>query len=85
MNTQKLSDDGTPRPVLKVIRGDASAEEIAVILALVAARGGGGDEARTEPVSVWTAAHSHRQMQAAQGGRPNGAGALSWRTSYWPR
>ncbi|MFN8079402.1 MAG: acyl-CoA carboxylase subunit epsilon [Kineosporiaceae bacterium] len=85
MNTQKLSDDGTPRPVLKVIRGDATPEEIAVILALVAARGGSGDDPAPVPLSVWTAAHSHRQLQSPQGGRPNGAGSLSWRTSYWPR
>lgn len=83
MSVQKLADDGTPRPVLRVIRGDATPEEIAVILAIVGASGGGGEEAEPEPVSIWTASRSHRVTQVAA--RAASPGRDGWRTSYWPR
>jgi hypothetical protein len=83
MNTQELADDGTPRPVLKVIRGDATPEEIAAILAIVTARRGAATPGEQKPpVTVWAAGHAIRRSREAPGGAP--PGRSSWRTSYWP-
>ena len=73
----------TDRPVLKVISGDATPEEIAAVLAVVAARSGGGsapveddDQAQT-----WSAhGHAHRHIRAVFAPSRHG-----WKTSFWPR
>ncbi len=41
------------RPVLRVISGNPTPEELAAVIALVTARSGGGAEAEPEPVSLW--------------------------------
>lgn len=55
-----MSDDSTraqgagdERPVLRVVRGDASPEDIAVITALLAAAGGGGSADEPKGMSLW--------------------------------
>lgn len=71
------------RPVLKVISGDATPEEIAAVLAVVAARSGGGeapveDDAQAQ---TWSAhGHAHRHIRATFSPSRHG-----WKTSFWPR
>jgi hypothetical protein len=72
-------DEVTSRPVLRVIRGDATPEEIAALLAVVAARAGGPVAA--EPAAV-RAAWSNR---AALMSRPLMPGPGAWRASAWHR
>jgi len=49
-----VSEDSAPeRPVLRIVRGDATPEELAALVAVLSARGGGGAPA-AEPVrSAW--------------------------------
>ncbi len=71
------------RPVLRVIRGDATEEEVAAIVALLAARGGSGEPAEPEDkaISVWSAhGFSHRHIRGIFH-----TGRHGWRTSFWPR
>ena len=67
------------RPVLRVIRGDATAEEIAALLAVVAARSGGSPG---RPVRRSTAAWTNRADLTR---RPVQPGPGAWRASAWPR
>jgi hypothetical protein len=74
------ADDG--RPTLRVISGDATPEEIAAILAIVAARGAvpTGHEPAPEQASVWSdPTAGHRGRRARFTSAPDG-----WRTSFWP-
>lgn len=66
------------KPVLRVVRGDASAEELAALVAVLAARSGGGSEAAEEPVSLW-------RDKAALVRAPLLPGPGSWRASGLPR
>jgi hypothetical protein len=73
------------RPVLRVIRGDATEEEIGAALAVVLARTG----ASTPPPdpgspSLWGSAR-HRSVRVSPSGKHVDASMLSWRTSFWPR
>lgn len=78
-----MSDDGGQRrPLLRVISGEATEEEVAAVLAVVLARSGGSaPEPEPERASTW----------AAPGARHRGVrgvftpGRDGWRTSYWPR
>jgi len=70
------------RPTLRLIRGDATDEEIAVILALLAARGRAArvQETAREATSLWPAAsHAHRRSRSTYQAHRHG-----WRTSLWP-
>jgi hypothetical protein len=69
-----------PRPVLRVIRGDATEVEIAALLAVIAARTVG--EAHRAPARRPTSAWSDRATLTRPRVRP-GPGA--WRASGWPR
>jgi len=80
-----VSDDHTPGldhpapPLLQVVRGTPDAEELAAVVAVVAARGtASGDDATGRPLSVWAA----RSRLVRPPLRPS-AGA--WRASAWPR
>lgn len=84
-----MSDHAGGRPVLRVVSGDATAEEIAAVLAVVAARaGGGGDAGPAEPgtaepgtADAWAArGHAHRTVRASFTPSRHG-----WKTSFWPR
>lgn len=65
------------KPVLKVITPDATAEEVAAIVAVLSALGGGEAPAR-RPRSQWSA--PERQVRRTL---PHGVGA--WRASGLPR
>ena len=70
------------QPVLRLVRGDATPEEIAAVVTAMAATAGPG-EAAEEPAttSVWSApGHAHRQIRATFTPSRDG-----WRTSFWPR
>ena len=70
------------RPTLRLIRGDATDEEIAVILALLAARGRAArvQETAREAASLWPApSHAHRRSRSTHQAHRHG-----WRTSFWP-
>ncbi len=79
-----MSEQSHP-PVLRVIRGDATPEEIAAVLAVVLAR------SRTAPHdpgprAAWLWGSSrHRSVRVSPSGRHVDADMLSWRTSFWPR
>ncbi len=80
--------EGTDRPVLRVLRGDATPEEIAAVLAIVLARTAGGSSAgppgERQVAAMWGSSR-HRSVRVSPGGRHVDAGMLSWRTSFWPR
>lgn len=68
-------------PVLRVITPDTTAEEVAAIVAVLSALGGGGP-APEPPRSEW--AHPVRGVRSTPGrGLPHGRGA--WRSSGLPR
>ena len=66
-------------PVLQVIRGDATAEEIAALLAVITAgRGDAGPEPARATVNAWT-------DRAALLRVPVHPGPGAWTASAWPR
>jgi hypothetical protein len=75
-----VSSDRENRDALRVVRGDATEEEIAVLLAVVAARSEGvGDQAAApEADSAWT-------DRAALVRAPARPGPNAWRASAWRR
>ena len=64
-------------PVLRLVRGTATAEELAAVVALLAARSGGGD-AEQAPAgrSLWSAPQLRGSVAAGPG---------AWRASALPR
>jgi hypothetical protein len=73
------------RPILRVISGDASPEELAAVVAAISSAVPDADA--TRPVgdpgstSVWAAsAWARRQV-----GATFTPGSHAWRTSFWPR
>jgi hypothetical protein len=70
-----VSDD---RPVLRVVRGDATEEEIAALVALIASMSGDEPAPKRKPRSSW--ADPARRMRTTL---PHGPGA--WRASGLPR
>jgi hypothetical protein len=77
-----MSDaSGEQKPLLRVISGDATEEEIAAVLAIVLARSGGDTEPEPEQTSTWaTPSVGHRGVRGQFA-----VGRDGWRTSYWPR
>ena len=69
------SDDR--RPLLRVVNGDATPEEIAALVAVFASLGG-GEPAEPRPASEWSA--HHRKVRANHLHGPGG-----WRSSALPR
>ena len=67
-----------PRPLLQVVHGDATSEEVAALVAVIAAVSSGPTEEKTRPRSNW--ADPGRRMRTPL---PHGAGA--WRASGLPR
>jgi len=76
----RTTDDDQPpaRPLLRVVRGDATPEEIAALVAVLAARG--GDEAPSQPRLVKNA-WSDRSRSLR---RPVFPGPGAWRASSLP-
>ncbi|WP_018333944.1 acyl-CoA carboxylase epsilon subunit [Actinomycetospora chiangmaiensis] len=72
-------EEAPARPVLRIVRGDPSPEELAALTAvLAAASGGGGAEPEAGPTSVWT-------ERSALVRRPVHPGPGAWRASALPR
>lgn len=71
------ADDIGTQPVLRVVTPDATPEEVAAIVAVLASLGGGAPAPRAKR-SAW--ADPARRMR---GGLPHGGGA--WRASGLPR
>jgi len=66
------------QPILRVIRGDATPEEIAALLAVIAARGRAAEGPPRRTPSAWeNREYTMRSLPAP------GPGA--WRASAWPR
>ena len=72
-----MTDAPTDKPVLRVVNPDATPEEVAAIVAVLSAVGG-GDVATPRPRSEW--AHPRRLVRQTF---PHGPGA--WRASGLPR
>jgi Acyl-CoA carboxylase epsilon subunit len=74
-------DEAERRPVLRVIRGDATDEEIAALLTVIAARVGSAtaaDAGPDRPISAWG-------DRAAALRRAQHPGPGAWRASAWQR
>ena len=65
------------RPLLRVVKGDATPEEVAALVAVVAALGSGGAEPPQRRVPEWSA--HHRKVRLTL---PHGPGG--WRSSGLP-
>ena len=65
------------QPFLQVVRGDATPEEVAALVAVIAAMGSGPAEEKPKPRSTW--ADPARRMRTTL---PHGPGA--WRSSGLP-
>jgi hypothetical protein len=73
-----MADNESSQPVLRVISGDPTPEELAIILAVVSARTSAVKPSAPQRLSLW--ASKGRQT------RPSlGAGFGSWRASSMPR
>jgi len=73
-----MAENESTQPLLRVISGDPTPEELAIILAVVSARGGATKPNEPKRLSLW--ASKGRQT------RPSlGAGFGSWRASSMPR
>jgi hypothetical protein len=73
-----MADNESTQPLLRVVSGDPTPEEIAILLAVVSARGTVGKPSEPKRLSLW--ASKGRQT------RPSlGAGFGSWRASSMPR
>lgn len=74
--------DGTEqepqRPLLRVVRGDATPEEVAALVAVVAALGSGGAPPPPRRTPEWSAHHRKVRRTLLHG--PGG-----WRSSALPR
>ncbi len=71
------TDDAPQQPLLRVVRGDATPEEVAALVAVLASVGG-APPAPARPRSAWSA--HHRKVRSHQ---PHGSGG--WRSSGLPR
>jgi Acyl-CoA carboxylase epsilon subunit len=68
----------TERPLLRVIKGDATPEEVAALVAVVAALGSAHGEQPRRRTPEWSAHHRNLRRSLAHG--PGG-----WRSSGLPR
>jgi hypothetical protein len=75
MSTDDNPDPGSQRPPLRLVRGDATPEEVAALLAVLSAAGGGEDPAPEPERSEW--ANPARLVRGAPGS--------GWRSSALPR
>jgi hypothetical protein len=73
-------DDATRRPTLRLVRGDATEEEIAALLAVIAAGTSAEPEAEPAVTSAWT-----DRAPLLRGGSAHSPGPGAWRASAWPR
>jgi hypothetical protein len=73
--TGTTDESAVERPVLRVVRGTPDAVEVAALVAVVTAMGGGDDGAEA-PRSSWSAPHRLVRQPMSFGG---------WRASFAPR
>ena len=76
-----MSEEEAPRrPVLRIVRGEPDAAELAALTAVLAAAGGGGDDEAPDPTptSSWA-----RHVDLVRG--PVHPGPGGWRASARPR
>jgi len=66
------------RPLLRVVKGDATPEEVAALVAVVAALGAGAGEPPRRRTPEWSAHHRKARVSL-----PHGPGG--WRSSSLPR
>jgi len=64
------------KPLLRVVKGDLTPEELAALIAVVAARSAGGVPAKPKPRSEWG-----HPVRAVRG--PHRPGPDAWRRSAW--
>ena len=69
--------DTTQRPPMRLVRGDASPEEVAALLAVLSAAAG----RERRPAPRHTSAWSSRERAVR---RPLSPGPGAWRASAWP-
>ena len=73
-----MTSEQEPTPLLKVVNSDATAEEIAALVAVFSALGSAGGDAPKRPRPAWSnPARSVRQTHRHGGG--------AWRASGLPR
>lgn len=73
-----MAENENSQPLLRVVSGDPTPEELAIVIALVSARAGAPKPTEPKRLSLW--ASKGRQT------RPSlGAGFGSWRASSMPR
>ena len=77
--TRTADDDQPARPFLRVVRGDATAEEIAALVAVLAARGGDGEAENQSRSFTNEWADRSRSLR-----RPLAPGPGAWRASGLP-
>ena len=70
-------EDEKQRPVLKLIRGNATEEELAALITVIAAMStGGGHEKNAKPKSEWSAHHRKVRVTLRHGRGAWGASGL---------
>ena len=78
--TAASDSDGAPLapviPLFSVVRGTPTPVELAVLVAVIASRGGGGDEPEQAPPSLWAS-------PAARLRQPLHPGPGAWAASAW--
>lgn len=77
-SNESTTEPATDRPVLRVVSGDASPEEIAAIVAVLTASTGGHDDEPPSQRSLWT------DSARVPGSRIT-PGPGAWRASALPR
>ena len=75
--TQQDKDATRPvQPLLRVVRGNPTPEELAALIAVVSARGAGTEDAPAPVRSLWAAPQLRRPLSPGSG---------AWRASALPR
>ena len=77
-DTTGHADQTRDRPPLRLVRGDASPEEVAALLAVLSAASASGPEPAPRHTSQWSS-----PLRAVR--RPLAPGPGAWRASAWPR
>ncbi|MEP6527580.1 MAG: acyl-CoA carboxylase subunit epsilon [Nocardioidaceae bacterium] len=75
--TSPAEPGGTPRPLLRIVKGEPTPEELAALVAVIAARSQVASAPSATPESRWAAPH-HRMRRVLR----RGPGA--WRASALP-
>jgi hypothetical protein len=76
--SEDAQDEPVERPLLRIVKGDPKPEEVAALVAVVAALAAGAGEGEAPPRRSEWAAH-HRTLRATH---RRGPGA--WRAAAWP-